>query len=75
MKLVDVDDAPAQLSTLINLVEQGEEVIIERDEVPIARIVPFELPLVRRKAGMLRHQIWMSDDFDEIPPEFGPYVD
>ena len=44
-RTVDVGDAQAQLSDLIALAEAGENVIIVRDGVPVARIVPAERPI------------------------------
>jgi prevent-host-death family protein len=65
----NVSDAKEQLSALLVMVEQGEEVVIARAGRPIARLVPFERPKERRKLGALRGQIWISPDFDAIDPE------
>ena len=43
--MVNVGDAKARLSDLIARAEAGEDVVIARDGVPVARIVPFEPPL------------------------------
>lgn len=74
MKRVKVHEAKTNFSKLLGLVEAGEEVIVQRGEKPVARIVPFAAPDRGRKAGRLRGQIWMADDFDEIPPGFEDYV-
>ncbi len=42
---VNVGDAKARLSHLIARAEAGEDVIIARDGVPAARIVPLERPV------------------------------
>ena len=42
---VNVGDAKARLSHLIARAEAGEDVIIARDGVPAARIVPLEPPV------------------------------
>ena len=39
MKTVTLAEAQAQLSSLIELVEAGEEIVIIKDGLPIARIV------------------------------------
>ena len=44
-RTVDVGDAQAQLSDLIARAEAGENVIITRDGIPVARIVPLERPI------------------------------
>lgn len=45
----------------------------KRGDVPVARLVPIP-KLVERKAGAFEGQIWMADDFDELPPEFDEYM-
>ena len=42
---VNVGDAKARLSHLIARAEAGDDVIIARDGVPAARIVPLERPV------------------------------
>ena len=44
-RTVNVGDAKARLSHLIARAEAGEDVIIARDGVPAARIVPLERPI------------------------------
>ena len=42
MQPVNVHQAKTQLSQLLHLVEQGEEVVIARAGVPIARLVSWQ---------------------------------
>ena len=44
-RTVNVGEAKAHLSHLIARAEAGEDVIIARDGVPAARIVPLERPI------------------------------
>ena len=44
-RTVNVGDAKARLSHLIACAEAGEDVIIARDGVPAARIVPLDRPV------------------------------
>jgi antitoxin (DNA-binding transcriptional repressor) of toxin-antitoxin stability system len=61
--------AKTQLSRLVRAAEAGEEVVILRGKVPVARIVA-EPAASGRQAGRYRGQLWMSDDFDApLPPE------
>ena len=69
MTIRNVSDAKEQLSALLVMVEQGDEVIIVRAGRPIARLVPFERPKERRKLGALRGQIWISPDFNHPDPD------
>lgn len=73
MKRVKVHEAKTNFSKLLGLVEAGEEVVVQRGDKPVARIVPFA-PRGDRVPGSLRGQIWMADDFDDIPPGFEDYV-
>lgn len=73
MKMVKVHEAKTNFSKLLGLVESGEEVLVHRGDVPVAKIVPYE-PQQNRKAGRFKGQIWMADDFDEIPPGFEDYT-
>ena len=42
---VNIEDAKARLSHLIAQVEQGQDVILARDGIPAARIVPIDKPI------------------------------
>jgi prevent-host-death family protein len=66
---VNMHEAKTRLSALVKLVEQGERVVIARDGVPVAEIVPHEAPVAARRGGQLRGQIWISEDFDAPMPE------
>ena len=44
-RTVSIREANAHLSDLIARAETGEDVIIARDGVPVARIVPMERPI------------------------------
>ena len=63
--LVNVHQAKTHLSQLLQDVEQGNEVVIARSGVPIARLVPWQAPAQRVAApGAMRGQIELRDDFD-----------
>ncbi len=66
---VTVTEAKTQLSSLIERVGDGEEIVIRRGQKPVAKLVRYDEPAVRRQLGALRGQIWMSDDFDEPDEE------
>ena len=52
----NVGEARARLSQLIARAEAGEDVIIARDGVPAARIVPVERPIAETVALMRRER-------------------
>ena len=53
MKIVNVHEAKTNLSALLAQVEQGEEVVIARNGVRVARLVREE-PQHRREPGLWR---------------------
>ncbi|NOY93788.1 MAG: type II toxin-antitoxin system Phd/YefM family antitoxin [Deltaproteobacteria bacterium] len=72
---VNIHEAKTQLSKLINAVLRGEEVVISRRNEPVARLVPLEKPTITRELGWGGEDgLWMADDFDETPEDFGEYV-
>jgi prevent-host-death family protein len=65
MAMVNVHQAKTHLSQLLQEVEQGQEVVIARSGVPIARLVAWQAPVQAITApGAMRDQIQLSDDFD-----------
>jgi antitoxin (DNA-binding transcriptional repressor) of toxin-antitoxin stability system len=65
MERVNIHQAKTQLSQLLQVVEQGEEVVIARAGVPIARLVRWQAPAQQVAApGAMRGQIQLADDFD-----------
>ena len=67
-------EAKTNFSKLIGLVEGGEEVVIQRGDIPVAKIVPYETSGHARKAGALKGRIEIAEDFDPIPAGFEEYV-
>ena len=61
---VTVTEAKTQLSSLIERVAEGEEIVIRRGQEPVAKLIRYDAVPVRRQLGALRGQIWMSEDFD-----------
>lgn len=74
MKPVKIHEAKTNFSKLIALVESGAEIVVQRGDTPVARIVPFQPPAQRRKAGALKGQIKIAKDFDGIPDGFEDYT-
>ncbi|MFM7453038.1 MAG: type II toxin-antitoxin system Phd/YefM family antitoxin [Cyanobium sp.] len=64
-QLVNVHQAKSQLSRLLQQVEQGQEVVIARSGVPIARLVAWQAPVQAVAApGAMHGRIKLADDFD-----------
>lgn len=66
---VNIHEAKTHLSRLIARVERGEEVVIARSGIPVARLVPLKTRTQRRPLGIWKDQIWIAPDFDEPIPE------
>ena len=70
MPTVNVFQAKTQLSKLIAMAENGEEVVIARAGKPVVRISKIgarkKKPL---KYDLLKGKIWIADDFDDSLPE------
>jgi prevent-host-death family protein len=70
MAQVGMHEAKTKLSQLVKRAEAGEEIVIARHGMPVARLVPVArtsgLAAVR---GALRGRIKIADDFDELPDD------
>ncbi|MBN1947464.1 MAG: type II toxin-antitoxin system Phd/YefM family antitoxin [Bradymonadales bacterium] len=64
-----ITEAKAQLSALIERVQQGEEVIIHKAGKPVAVLIAYGGYSEKRVPGALRGQIEIAPDFDELPPD------
>ena len=69
MEIVNVHEAKTHLSRLLQRVEQGEEIVIGRAGSPAARLVPYRPTRGPRQGGQWKGQVWMSEDFDDLPVE------
>ena len=74
MKQANIHEAKTHFSELIADVELGEEVIIAKAGVPVARLVPVEKQRERELGYDKGLPFWIADDFDTfIPEEFKEY--
>jgi prevent-host-death family protein len=69
MKTVTIHAAKTNLSQLLARVEAGEEIILARGKVPIAKLVPFQSPPSKRRFGALRGVIRIGPEFFDPLPE------
>lgn len=74
MEPVSIHEAKTQFSRLVARAEQGEEIVVRRGPIPVAKIVAYHAPSTPRRPGALKGQIAIAPDFDAIPPEFAEYV-
>ena len=70
-KTISINDVSIQ--TIIALTKNGDEIVLEENGEPLAKVIPIEKPQQQKKriAGLGKGTTWMSDDFDdELPDEF-----
>ncbi len=76
MRIVNVSQAKATLSKLIEEVRSGKEVVLAKAGKPVAKIVPIErAPIDRTLGGSWKGKVKIANDFDELPPELAAAFD
>jgi prevent-host-death family protein len=66
----NIHEAKTQLSKLLEQVARGDEVLIARAGVPVARLVPIEPTSTARVLGTEAGRLLVADDFDApLPPD------
>lgn len=60
----NVHEAKTHLSRILDEVGEGEEVVISKAGEPVAKVVPLRKETPLRTPGLLRGQIFLSDDWD-----------
>lgn len=72
---VNIAEAKAHLSELVDRALSGEEVIIARDGKPLLRLAPLQSPRgKRRRPGTAKGRVRIAEDFDATPADFAEYV-
>jgi antitoxin (DNA-binding transcriptional repressor) of toxin-antitoxin stability system len=74
MYQIELNGAKPEITTLIEAAIRGEEVIITKDEQPIAKLVLVKTKKSSRKAGSAKGMIKMSEDFNEPLADFSEYM-
>lgn len=66
-----IGEAKNQLSKLVHMAEEGEEIVLRRGRKPVVRLVAIqpEDAVPKRKPGRMRGRVHMADDFDEWPED------
>ena len=67
METYDLEEAKAQLASLLERVADGEEIVLARSGRPVARLV--RVTQEPRKPGRLKGRIRIAPDFEEPIPE------
>jgi antitoxin (DNA-binding transcriptional repressor) of toxin-antitoxin stability system len=68
MTQITLQNAEKNWAEILQKALNGEEVIIERDGKPVAKVSPYKAE--EDWFGMDEGKVWIADDFDETPEEF-----
>lgn len=66
-RIVDIHAARTEFSRLVERAAAGEEIVIAKAGVPMARLIPLRDGNGPRKPGCLAGRFHVSDDFDALP--------
>ena len=67
---INIHESNMNLSQLVERVIAGEEVVIDKEGEPVAKLVPYNrAKKERRTLGGWEGKVWIADDFDDIPDE------
>jgi prevent-host-death family protein len=69
MLQVNMHEAKTRLSQLVELVEEGERVVIARAGIPVAELVPVGPAQLERRGGQWAGRAQISTEFDAPLPE------
>jgi prevent-host-death family protein len=71
MKIINIHQAKAQLSKLVQEAAKGEPFIIAKAGRPIVKVTPLSAPTgtQHRRLGFMAGQIVVPDDFDRMGQE------
>jgi len=69
MVVRNISQAKAELSSLVEEVLKGNEVILAKAGKPVARLVAYTGPKGPRKPGSMAGEIWIAPDFDSLPDD------
>ncbi|MEE9431795.1 MAG: type II toxin-antitoxin system prevent-host-death family antitoxin [Melioribacteraceae bacterium] len=74
MHQVNIHKAKTNLSKLIQEVLNGNEVIIAKNRKPIIKLIDIQATENKRKLGLAKDKIFISDSFDESLEDFKEYM-
>ena len=66
-EMMNVHAAKTHLSKLLARVANGEEIVIAKGGIPVAKLVPYGSGAQPRPLGMFAGKMWMSEEALETP--------
>ena len=75
MEIIDINQAVLQINQLLEMAEEGKEIIITKNNQPMVKLTSAQTPTKRPPLfGSDRDGIFISDDFDEALVDFKNYI-
>ncbi|HET6757440.1 MAG TPA: type II toxin-antitoxin system Phd/YefM family antitoxin [Burkholderiales bacterium] len=69
MEQVNIHEAKANLSRLVDQAAAGTEIVIAKAGKPLAKLVPYESSKQKRTLGLYKGKIKIARDFDAPLPD------
>lgn len=69
MVVRNISQAKAELSALVEHVQNGNEVILAKAGKPVAKLIVYRGPSHPRVPGSMAGEIWIAPDFDALPDD------
>lgn len=66
MTTVNIHEAKAQLSQLVEQAVEGEPVVIAKAGKPLVKVAALDAPVAARRLGFLAGQIAVPEDFNRM---------
>jgi len=76
MQMIPIQQAEGHLAEIIENLSPGEEVVLTRDDKPVAtiRAIPPPEPTLRQLGTLKGTILYIAPDFDDIPEGFEEYL-
>lgn len=74
MTTVSLEEAQAQLPELLEKVASGQEIIITRDDAPLAQLTPIRKPKPQPQFGSCKGMLTIVADDEEHLEHFKEYM-
>ena len=66
MRIVDIHEAKAHLSGLVDRAVEGEPFVIAKAGTPLVKVMALDAPAAPRRLGFLAGEITVPDNFDRM---------
>lgn len=70
---IPIQQAARQLEQLLSSLGPGDEIVLTRDDQPVAKIVPSRRP-IQRRAGSCKGMLVINQDDDDHLKDFKDYM-